>query len=459
MIVLDANILIRAVLGKRVRQLLETYSAQGVRFFAPDVAYADAEEYLPGLLIKRGRPDADVSAALAYLQSLIETIGQETYSLFEAEARQRLRGRDEEDWPVLATAMSLSCAIWTEDTDFFGAGIAVWTSDRVEIFLKAQSKLGEEFDVFPEVPKPPLHAEAFKTPGRVESLRPSDEHETYDQHAQADIALGNIESADMRQLLGLGAMIGQSDEMKRLFSILSQVAQFSTPVLIVGENGTGKELVARTIHACGPNSQKPFVSVNFGSMDPKTIECELFGCAPAAITGAVPRKDGLLASAEGGTVFINEIDEFPLDLQAKLTRVLQKTELLTIGAVHRVALSVRIVAATTHNLPEMVSNGSFLEKLYYRLAVFKLRLPPLRERREDILLLTANFLDQINRERDTQFALSDDALAVILHYSWPGNVRELKSTLEHACTLAPMKLLRPENLHFEDFPGTEVKEN
>lgn len=146
MIVLDANILIRAVLGKRVRQLLETYGEHGIRFYAPEIAYADAEKYLPALLNKRGKSNTDVPAALAYLQSLIEPIGQEAYGLFEAEARQRLRGRDEEDWPVLAAALSLSCAIWTEDTDFFGTGVAVWTSDRVEIFLIEQSKPSEPED-------------------------------------------------------------------------------------------------------------------------------------------------------------------------------------------------------------------------------------------------------------------------------------------------------------------------
>ena len=140
MIVLDANILIRAVLGKRVRQLLETYAVHGIRFYAPEVAYADAAKYLPALLTKRGKSSNDVSATLAYLQTLIEPIGEEAFGLFETEARQRLRGRDEEDWPVLATALSLSCGIWTEDTDFFGTGVAIWTSDRVEIFLKEQSK-------------------------------------------------------------------------------------------------------------------------------------------------------------------------------------------------------------------------------------------------------------------------------------------------------------------------------
>lgn len=140
MIVLDANILIRAVLGKRVRQLLETYATRGIRFYTPDVAYTDAERYLPALLSKRGKPDVDLLATLAYLQSLIEPINHDSYGLFEEEARQRLRGRDEEDWPVLAAALSLFSAIWTEDTDFFGTGVAVWTSDRVEIFLKKQSE-------------------------------------------------------------------------------------------------------------------------------------------------------------------------------------------------------------------------------------------------------------------------------------------------------------------------------
>jgi predicted nucleic acid-binding protein len=139
MIVLDANILIRAVLGKRVRQLLETYTTFRFRFYAPEVAYADAAKYLPSLLIKRGKSGADVPAALAYLQTLVEPISQESYGMFEDEARQRLRGRDEDDWPVLAAALSLSCAIWTEDTDFFGTGVAVWTSDRVEIYLREQA--------------------------------------------------------------------------------------------------------------------------------------------------------------------------------------------------------------------------------------------------------------------------------------------------------------------------------
>jgi predicted nucleic acid-binding protein len=148
MIVLDANILIRAVLGKRVRNLLETYAAHGIRFYAPEVAYADAAKYLPALLTKRGKASDELSGTLAYLQNLVEPIGEEAFGLFEAEARQRLRGRDEEDWPVLATALSLSCAIWTEDTDFFGTGVAVWTSDRIEIFLKKEQSKSADLEEF-----------------------------------------------------------------------------------------------------------------------------------------------------------------------------------------------------------------------------------------------------------------------------------------------------------------------
>ncbi len=136
MLILDANILIRAVMGRRVRQLLETYSARGLHFYAPDEAYEDAEKYLPALLRKRGKPETDVVAAIQYIRTLVQTIQRDAYEYFEQEARERLRGRDEDDWPILAAALSLSCAIWTEDADFFGAGVAQWTTDRVEIFLR-----------------------------------------------------------------------------------------------------------------------------------------------------------------------------------------------------------------------------------------------------------------------------------------------------------------------------------
>lgn len=143
MIVLDANILIRAVLGRRVRRIIETYAARGVRFLAPDAAFDDARTYLPSLLKERGKPDADVPASIEYLQTLVEPTEHGLYSSREAEARERLRGRDENDWPVLAASLELGCAVWTEDTDFFGTGVAVWTTNRVEIFLQAEARSNE----------------------------------------------------------------------------------------------------------------------------------------------------------------------------------------------------------------------------------------------------------------------------------------------------------------------------
>jgi len=140
MIVLDSNILIRAVLGRRVRQLIDVYAEKGVRFFAPQIAFEDAERYLPILLKKRGTAAADVAKALQYLRRIIEPVGPELYAPFEADARQRLRGRDESDWQVLAAALGLACAVWTEDADFFGTGVAVWTTNRVEIFFKQRVK-------------------------------------------------------------------------------------------------------------------------------------------------------------------------------------------------------------------------------------------------------------------------------------------------------------------------------
>jgi len=140
MIVLDANILIRAVLGRRVRQLIDIYAGQGIRFFAPDVVFDDAEKYLPLILEKRGKPNLGVSASLNYLRNIIEAVTPELYAVFESDARQRLHGRDENDWPVLATALALACPVWTEDEDFFGTGAAVWTTSRIEIFLKQQAE-------------------------------------------------------------------------------------------------------------------------------------------------------------------------------------------------------------------------------------------------------------------------------------------------------------------------------
>src|SRR5579859_3289419 len=223
----------------------------------------------------------------------------------------------------------------------------------------------------------------------------------------------------LRLSQGLGSMIGRSAEMEKLYRILSKVAQSSHPVLILGECGTGKELVARTIHAYGPNAQKPFLPVDCGSLVPSLIESELFGYVKGAFTGANHAKDGLLVAAGGGTVFLDEIGELSLDLQAKLLRALQEREVRPVGATHCIPIKARILTATNRDLATMVEHGAFRKDLYYRLNVVNLRLPALRERKDDIPLLVAHFLNKIHRVHPGRFSIHDDALHALVQYEWP----------------------------------------
>jgi two-component system response regulator HydG len=246
----------------------------------------------------------------------------------------------------------------------------------------------------------------------------------------------------LRSQQGLGNLIGSSPEMEKIYRILSKVAQTTHPVLILGESGTGKELIARSIHSNGPHAAKPFLPVDCGSLVPTLIESELFGYVKGAFTGATRNKDGLLASAEGGTVFLDEIGEMPLDLQAKLLRALQEKEIRPVGATHRIPINCRILAATNRDLAAMVEQGRFRKDLYYRLNVVALRLPPLRDRREDVPILAAHFLSRMNRNSGAKYVFSDDALRTMSEYAWPGNVRELENSIERACALCSGPVLR-----------------
>ncbi len=250
----------------------------------------------------------------------------------------------------------------------------------------------------------------------------------------------NSDSRKLRERLrsqqNLGTIIGQSPEMDKLYRILSKVAHSSHPVMILGESGTGKELVARSIHGNGPNAQKPFLPVDCGSLVPTLVESELFGYMKGAFTGANRNKDGLLVAAEDGTVFLDEIGELPLELQAKLLRALQEREVRPVGASHRVPIRARVLAATNRDLSQMVEQGRFRKDLFYRLNVVSLKIPPLRERRQDVPLLTAHFLERIGKEYGKKFELGDEALRVLAEYDWPGNVRELENALERACSFA-----------------------
>ena len=246
----------------------------------------------------------------------------------------------------------------------------------------------------------------------------------------------------LRTQQGMGSIIGCSPEMEKLYRILSKVAQSGHPALILGESGTGKELVARSIHANGPNASKPFIPVDCGSLVPTLIESELFGHTKGAFTGANRAKDGLLASAGSGTVFLDEIGELPLDLQARLLRALQEKEVRPVGATHSIPIHARVLAATNRDLAMLVEQGRFRKDLFYRLNVVNLRIPPLRERRSDIPLLAAHFLDRLARESGVDYKLSDDALRMMVEYGWPGNVRELEHAIQRGATVSSGPLLQ-----------------
>lgn len=251
----------------------------------------------------------------------------------------------------------------------------------------------------------------------------------------------------LRSQSDANGLVGRSPEMEKLYRILSKVAFSTHPVLILGESGTGKELVARSIHFNGPNAAKPFVPVDCGSLVPSLIESELFGHVKGAFTGADRAKEGLLVAAEGGTVFLDEIGELPLDLQAKLLRALQEKEVRPVGATQARPISARVLAATNRDLAAMVEQGKFRKDLYFRLNVVNLRIPALRERRSDIPLLAMHFLARMEKETGIERTLSDDSLRLMADYDWPGNVRELDNAIERACALSSGPVL-----HLGDMP-------
>jgi transcriptional regulator with GAF, ATPase, and Fis domain len=227
--------------------------------------------------------------------------------------------------------------------------------------------------------------------------------------------------------------------MDVIFQLVEQVAPARSTVLITGESGTGKELIARAIHMNSPRALKPFVTVNSSNIPSELLESELFGHTRGAFTGAVAAKKGLFEVADGGSIFLDEIGDIPPETQARLLRVLQEREFIPLGDTTPRKVDVRIVAATNVDLKEAVRQGSFREDLYYRLAVVPIELPPLRERREDILPLAQHFIRKYNEEngRTVSDQLAPDVLALLEQYNWPGNVRELENVIERAVVIAP----------------------
>jgi transcriptional regulator with PAS, ATPase and Fis domain len=229
-----------------------------------------------------------------------------------------------------------------------------------------------------------------------------------------------------------GQAIGGSRYMKELFGLLDRVANTEATVLLEGETGTGKELLAEAIHLRSSRRQGPFVVVDCGALPRDLIGSELFGHVRGAFTGALTAKRGLIEEADGGTLFLDEVGELPLDLQPQLLRALEKREVRPIGEVRAKKVNIRVVAATNKNLPELVRSGGFREDLYFRLAVVRAAVPALRKHKEDIPLLVRNFLRELKRD---DFEIGPDVLAQLMAHDWPGNVRELRNVVERGLSL------------------------
>jgi DNA-binding NtrC family response regulator len=242
-------------------------------------------------------------------------------------------------------------------------------------------------------------------------------------------------------------IIGKSKPMQEVFDLIRRVADSPTNLLITGESGTGKELVAKAIHYNSDRQDSPFIPVNCAAIPEQLLESELFGHVRGAFTDAKMDKRGLFEEAHKGTLLLDEISELPLLLQAKLLRAIQEKEIRRVGATKPISVDVRIIAATNLNLTEEVKAKRFREDLYYRLNVIELRLPPLRERREDIPLLVNAFMTKCAEPRGKQVqGVSESALAMLMDYGWPGNVRELENVIERAVTLSRTELIVPDDL-------------
>ena len=258
----------------------------------------------------------------------------------------------------------------------------------------------------------------------------------------------NSQLETMKLRLGVGTIVANSKAFTQVVELARRAATFDgATVLILGESGTGKEVISELIVNTSPRKDKPYLQINCGAIPENLIESELFGYEKGAFTGADAKgRKGLFEAANGGTVFLDEIGDLPLHMQVKLLRVLQQRRIVRVGGTETVNLDVRIIAATNKDLKQMVKEGRFREDLYYRLNVVPIKIPPLRDRKEDILPLVNHFLTVANRKYHTNKSIYSDTIDVLESYSWPGNVRELENLMENLVITTPGDIIRRENL-------------
>jgi transcriptional regulator with GAF, ATPase, and Fis domain len=253
---------------------------------------------------------------------------------------------------------------------------------------------------------------------------------------------------DLRKEFNCEEIIGSSQVLFQVLKTAAKIAPTTASAIILGENGTGKELLARAIHQNSRRKDKPFVAIDCSAIPKDLLESELFGYEAGAFTGATKTKPGKIEMADGGTLFLDEVGELNINLQAKLLRVLQTHEVERLGSVEKKKVDLRIIAATNRDISKMIEESAFREDLYYRLKVIELVMPPLSERKEDIVELVKYFLKK-HSEGDKLFTLSNETLEILEHYSWPGNIRELENVILRCIVLAKDKVLKPEDLPSE----------
>ncbi len=298
----------------------------------------------------------------------------------------------------------------------FGCGLLVvrFLIHPVQQFVDKTQSLGVLREAEPLTPAPPAEGNEMHRYARV-----------FDQVSEI---LSKVEAREL-----FPEIIGQSTAVRAVLNQIVKVAPTDTMVLIIGETGTGKEMVARSIHRQSPRRDKLFSALNCAAIPEGLLESELFGHEKGAFTGAVSRKLGKIESASEGTLFLDEIGDMPLETQAKVLRALEDKSIERIGGNQAIRVNTRFIAATNKNLPELVKKGAFRHDLFFRLNVFVIHLPPLRDRREDIPLLADHFLDTVGRDKK----LSSSALQILMTHEWPGNVRELQNAIQSAAVMAP----------------------
>lgn len=302
------------------------------------------------------------------------------------------------------------------------------------------------------ITKPFSHEEFKLRVGKI--LKKIEQDEKFNRLHQENVYLRE----EVEKQYNFGDIIGESTCMKELYKTISKVARTDSSVIIYGESGTGKELVARAIHKTSGRVQNPFIRVNCGVLAEGVLESELFGHEKGSFTGALRRKHGRFELAHTGTIFLDEIGDIPLGTQVKMLRVLQEREYERVGGEETLTVDVRVIAATHRDLKTLVSEGKFREDLFYRLHIIPIHLPPLRERVEDIPLLTYHFIRRIGKAVGRpDMILSEDAMKTLCAYGWPGNVRELENILERAAVLADGERINAEDLPISRISPSDLK--